>query len=403
MKDHLQMRFWTLGGVLCIALAALTGCGGNDGEEAPPPTNVAVTPGDGRVTVTFDGVEGVDYWIFFAPGTGVTADNWFNVPGAAVIRNATSPRVIAPLVNGQIYSLAMNGRRDGGPGGPGSGTLTFTPRLAGGLWTAGPAVPNTDLRSGVLLSAHVVVGTGGGIFASPDAKAFTAVTSGVTADLNEVVATGTAAAPNYYVVGANGTILYSTNTRDWTARTSGTTAQLNSLTLGGTRWVAVGDNGTIVTSTDGITFTPTTSGTTANLYRVFNAGRFVAVGAGGTVITSADGLTWQTVTSNTTSDLRAVTVYLNRWVALGSNGAYISSTDGLTWTAQPSIGAIDVRAIARGSRLLVVGANGAISASTDGVSWTALNSGTTATLNGIALLNGGYLVVGAGGTNLTSF
>jgi hypothetical protein len=397
------MRFFSVGAVLCVALAILAGCSGDKGEEAPPPANVAVTAGDGRVTVTFDGAAGVDYWIFLAPGTGVTADNWFTIPGALVFRNATSPRVIAGLANGQIYSLAMNGRRDGGPGGPGSGTLTFIPRLAGTTWTAGAALPNTDLRGGVLLSAHVVVGSGGSIFSSPDAKAFTAVTSGVTADLNDVVATGTAAAPNYYAVGANGTIVYSNNVNTWTARTSGTTAQLNSITLGGNRWVAVGDNGAIVTSTDGVTFTPATSGTTANLYRVFHSGRFVAVGAGGTVITSTDGLTWQTVTSNTTSDLRAVTVYLNRWIALGSNGAYISSVDGLAWTAQPSIGAIDVRSVARGSRLMAVGSNGAIYATTDAVSWTAQNSGTTATLNAIALLNGGYLVVGAGGLNLTSF
>jgi photosystem II stability/assembly factor-like uncharacterized protein len=396
------MRVWILGSVMWAAAALLAGCGGSNGESAPPPTNVAVTAGDARVTVTFDGVDGVDYWVFFAPGTNVTADNWFTVPGAAVVRNAKSPQVINGLRNGQAYSLAMNGRRDGGPGGSGTGTFVFTPRLAGVTWTAGTPITNVELRGAAVLGKVVVVGTGGTIQTSTDGKTFAAATSGVTTDLNDAFVSGSSTSPNFYVVGAGGTILYSGDAATWTARTSGTTANLNSFTIGASRFVAVGDNGTIVTSTDGTTFTPTTSGTTANLTRVVYSGRFVAVGTGGTVLTSTDGVTWQASTSNTTADLRAIVLTTSGWVALGSNGTNITSADSLTWTARPGIGAVNFRAAVRGNQVVAAGSNGAIYTSTDGLTWVAQNSGTTANLNALSLIVGGYLAVGAGGVNVTS-
>jgi hypothetical protein len=396
------MRFWTLGGALCAAVALVAGCSGSNGESAPPPTNVVVTAGDARATVTFTGAAGVDYWIFFAPGTNVTADNWVTIPGATVVRNATSPQVVAGLRNGQSYSLAMNGRRDGGPGGAGTGTFTFTPRLAGVTWVAGAPLTNAELRGAAVLGTVVVVGAGGAIYTTADGKTFNPVTSGVTADLNSVFVSGISTAANYYVVGANGTILYSSDSTTWTARTSGTTGNLNAFAVGAGRYVAVGDNGTIVTSTDGITYTPTTSGTTANLTRVIFSGRFVAVGTGGTIVTSTDGLAWQSVTSNTTADLRVLVIAFSQWIALGSNGTYVRSADSTTWTAQPNIGAVNFRAAVLGNQLVAVGTNGAIYTTTDGTTWVAQNSGTTANLNALSLITGGYLAVGAGGVNLIS-
>jgi hypothetical protein len=200
------MRFWTLGGALCAAVALVAGCGGNNGESAPPPTNVVVTAGDARAVITFSGEAGVDYWVFFAPGNNVTAENWVTVPGATVVRNAQSPQAIGGMINGQVYSLAMNGRRNGGPGGSGTGTFVFTPRLAGAIWTSGTPFTNVELRGSAVLGKVVVVGTGGTIYSSADAKNYVAATSGVTADLNDVFVSGTSGSPNFYAVGANGTI-----------------------------------------------------------------------------------------------------------------------------------------------------------------------------------------------------
>lgn len=396
------MRLVFVGALLCVALATLSACGGSNGEEAPPPTNVAVTPGDGRVTVTFTGQSGVDYWIFYAPGTGLTADNWVTVPGAAVRRNAQSPQVIGGLVNGQAYSLAMNGRRNGGPGGPGTGTFVVTPRLAGANWVAGTSLSNVELRGGVLLGTATVVGTGGAIFNTSDGRVFNQASSGVTADLNDIAVSGTVGSATYFAVGANGTILSSSNTTLWTTRTSGTSRDLNSIALGAGRWVAVGDNGTIVTSSDGNTFAAATSGTSANLLRVVYSGRFVAVGTGGTIVSSTDGLSWQSTSSNTTEDLRALSIGSGRFVALGGNGANLISADGLSWTAQQTVGAVNFRSVTRGNQFVAVGTGGAIYTSTDGTSWTAQNSGTTVTLNSVSLLGDGYLAVGDSGVNLTS-
>ena len=384
-----------------LAATTLAACGGSKGDPAAAPTNVAVKAGDGRVTVTFNGQAGVDYWVFFAPGTGLTVDNWVNLPGAGVQRNAVSPAVISALRNGQLYSFTINGRTDGGPGGPATATLTATPRLAGSEWVAGAALDAAELRGAVFGSPYLLVGTGGKIFSSPitDGRAYTALTSGTTADLNDATAVGT----TYVAVGANGTVVGSSDSAaTWTARTSGTTATLNSIAVGSGRYVAVGNGGTIVTSTDGATFTPATSGTTANLRRVAFSTRFVAVGDGGVILTSTDGLTWTAATSNTTANLRALALGFGLFIALGDNGALVTSPDGTTWTARPSIGPVNVRSATVASQGVAVGTGGAIYTSPDGVTWSAQNSGSTANLLAVTRAIFGYVAVGSGGVVLSS-
>jgi hypothetical protein len=367
-----------------LAATTLAACGGSKGDPAAAPTNVAVKAGDGRVTVTFNGQAGVDYWIFFAPGTGLTVDSWVNLPGAGVQRNAVSPAVISGLRNGQIYSFTINGRTQGGPGGPASATLSATPRLAGAEWVAGTSLDAAELRGAAFGSPYVLVGTGGKIFSSPitDGRAYTALTSGTT---------GIA----YIAVGADGTVVGSSDAAaTWATRTSGTTATLNSIAVGSGRFVAVGNGGTIVTSTDGTTFTPATSGTTANLRRVTFSSLFVAVGDGGVILTSSDGLTWTAATSNTTATLRAL--------ALGDDGALVTSPDGTTWTARPSIGPVNVRSATVASQGVAVGAGGAIYTSADGLAWTAQNSGSSANLLAVMRATFGYVAVGSGGVVLSS-
>lgn len=397
------MQFPVLRGIALVAISLLASCSGDKGDSAPPPTDVTLKAGDGVVAVTFTATPGVDYWILYAPGTNVTTDNWVNLPGAAVVRNAVPPQIISPLKNDQIYSFTVNARISGGTGGPGSPSLSATPRLSGVIWTAGTPLGNVDLRGIASVGTFVTVGSGGALFTSTDGKTFTAGTSGVTADLNDVIGLGVVGAATFYVVGAAGTIISSTDATNWTARTSGTTANLNSIAVGLARYVAVGDNGAIVSSGDGVTFTPAASGTTANLYRVvFSGSQFIAVGAGGTILSSADGLTWSAVTSNTTADLRGLVIAYNQWNALGSNGTFLTSTDAITWTVRPNIGTANFRAVTYVTQLVAVGANGVIYTSTDGTNWTAQNSGTTATLNAVSRIPFGYVAVGAAGTNLTT-
>ena len=109
--------------------AALVSCG-NKGSEADPPPDFTAIPGDGIVTIAFTAAPGVDYWLFYAPGTSVTTSNWSSIGGMAVI-NVTSPYTVTGLANNTTYSFTVNGRKSGGPGGPGAPTKVATPRLAG--------------------------------------------------------------------------------------------------------------------------------------------------------------------------------------------------------------------------------------------------------------------------------
>lgn len=55
----------------------------------------------------------------------------------------------------------------------------------------------------------------------------------------------------FVVVGNNGAILTSGNGRDWSVRSSGVTADLKDVVWSGKYFVAVGENSTVLTSTDG--------------------------------------------------------------------------------------------------------------------------------------------------------
>lgn len=94
-------------------------------------------------------------------------------------------------------------------------------------------------------------------------------------------------------------------------------------------------------------------------------------------------------------------------VATGSsllgNCIATSENDGETWTTRthPAGGRID-KPVWIGSQFVGVGTSGAIATSPDGVSWTARASGVTATLRGAAASPNALVVVGDGGTILSS-
>jgi hypothetical protein len=388
-----------------LAVAAATflmaACGGT-GDPAPAPSGVAVTPGDGNVKISWNAEPGVDYWIFYAPGTSITTENWASLPGARVLRQASSPQTIGGLLNGTTYAFTINGRKGGGPGGPGTPAITATPRPAGATWSVGTSLGTEDLRGVVYGVKFVAVGTQGVAFSSADGVTWTPSTTGTTSALNRVIFS----TAGYVAVGDGGTIVTSTDLATWTARTSATANALNGVAFNGINtFVAVGGAGTILVSTDAAaTWTAANSGTTAALYGVaFAAGRFIAVGAAGTLLTSTDGTNWTAVASQTTQDLRAVAFGASTIVAVGASGTVITSPDAVTWTARPAIGAADLAAVAFGSQFVAVGSGGAIFTSADGATWTAQSSGTTNALNAVAAGNFGYVAVGAAGTNLTAY
>jgi hypothetical protein len=409
----------TLFAIFSIA-AVLNACNSGSGSSAEAPPDLSAAAGDARVTLTFTQAPGVEYWLFYAPVAGVTTSNWASLNGRAITR-ISSPYTLSGLVNGTTYSFTINGRKDGGPGGPGSPTQTAIPRLAGAVWSVGTPLGTTSLNAvatGVLTTnsvannTTVTVGAGGVIFSAIGGEKTTARTNpvGVT-DLNGV-AYGSL---GYVAVGAAGTILFSADAITWAAQTSNTTNNLNAVisnAAGG--YLAVGAGGTLLTSADGKTWVVGTSGTTNELYGLsYLLGQYTAVGAAGTLITSVDSTTWKTITIDTTNALRHVTVgsaipagataAVTLWVAVGDAGTLFTSADAVTWTKQTPISAATFNGVSFGGQFVAVGSGGAIYTSTTGITWAPQSSGTTSDLKAITHNSLGYTAVGGAGANLFSF
>ena len=108
------------------------------------------------------------------------------------------------------------------------------------------------------------------IHTSADGATWTAQTSGITDNINDVLfnkwAVGERGVPEYIAVGGNGKILISNDpTGTWYSKTSGTTESLRAVAYDGTTYVVVGLNGKILTSQNGNTWVTQTSGTTTNI------------------------------------------------------------------------------------------------------------------------------------------
>ena len=209
---------------------------------------------------------------------------------------------------------------------------------------------------------YVAVGDGGRILTSPDAAAWTARTSGSTAQLLAI-----AAGPDRFVAaGGGGTVLTSADGVAWAAGTSGVTTSLNAGAFGAGRFVLVGAAGRILHSTDGATWTAATSGVTGVLHQVayFDGPGFLAVGDGGTMLASRDGLEWAPVETGVSDPIYAVARTPLGYVAsAGSNGALLVSPDAADW----SVSALPVNRILRG---LAAGAGAIVAVGDQGVSLT---------------------------------
>ena len=395
--------------LLALSVLAVVSCGGggfgDDDEKPDAPTNVQVIPGDSSVAVTWDMKDGIEYWVFSAAAPSISTDNWTTLPQARVVRNATSPQIIAGLVNGTQYSFTVNGRIGTGPGGPGSPSVTTIPRLAGQTWLAAPALNTASLNAlsfvgSTLPGLFTTVGHGGRIFTSFDAFTWTAINSGTTADLLGV----TFGTNRHAAVGRGGVAITSVDGSTWISVASGTTNDLNAIAIGSNGLIAVGNGGTIVRSEDGGNFSSLTSGTTQNLYGIaFINGAYFAVGAQGTMLTSSDGNTWSAVTTGTTNDLRSIAWNGLVLVAVGANGTIITSPDGTTWTAVTSNTTRTLNSVTAGSQFVAVGAGGTIVTSVDAINWNVVSSGTTADLNAVLFGLTGFSAVGVAGVNLSSF
>jgi photosystem II stability/assembly factor-like uncharacterized protein len=356
--------------MVAVAAVILSGCIGSGGSSASAPTDVKAFPRDSRVIVTWTMEPGVEYWIYHANGSGVTPENCSSMPLCGTAINVTSPASITGLTNDLPYSFSINGRRDGGAGGPGSAAEPATPRLAGATWTAPLTnpIPNTTAMRGVTygvtsaaVATYVAVGDSGALYSGTVytvPSSLTAVDTGIT----------------------------------WTPLTTTTTFNAVSYDAYGTKYLVAGNGGAILQSTDAVTWTPQTSTTTKtgnNLYAVANNGAntFVATGAAGTIITSLDGgASWTVQTYSGSPALNGVAYgYVTslagaRFMAVGASGTVLLSVDGVSWTPATSlpspISTSEVKGVTYGT---VAGYGTFVVVTADGYATRILNDGTWAT------------------------
>ena len=402
----------------------LGACGVGVGSSAPPPSGgLTIVPGNGQVTVSWNADPNVDYWLVYAPVSFISTSDTSLPPAHVWATKISSPYVVTSLTNGTLYSFAMNGRVDGGPGGASTASVSATPRPSGNYWTAGAAMAQDmhGLAYGTASDStvnYVAVGNTGAIYKGLDGVSWTAV-AGQTANFTAA----TYAFSTFVALDDAGNFYRSTDLATWTAGTAAG-ASMNAVASNSVLAVAVGNGGRIYKSTDAITWTAATSSQvvgTQDLYSVAysNTGLWIAVGTSGAIYTSTDGDTWvdRSMGGNT---LRAVAVLQNgtlfSYVAVGIGGAGWISSDGNTWTSLGGSGlAGDFYALdASYGRFVAVGAGGAAFASTDGSAWapTTLVGGGTGVVstaasgaqNLYALLPAAtqLVAVGAAGVNITS-
>jgi hypothetical protein len=404
--------------VICVVLViCLSGCS-NKGSPAPAPTNVKFVAGDSGATVTWDMVPGVQYFVYWAPVTSLTTASCDSTPTCLAATSVSSPYVISNLVNGTTYSVTVNGRINGGPGGPGSPSLSVTPRTAavGGTWTSSSTSSST-LRG--VIAGTGITGTGVQYIAVGDSGALYSGTVNTTTlamnwsalsnpapsvGLNAVTDSGSV----YVAAGAGGEILYSPDYAvTWTAQTSGTGYNLNALYGSAGLYIAAGDSGTILTSGNGVNWSTQTSGTGSKLhgvtYGVANGvGYYVAIGDGGTLLTSPNAVNWYASTSAAivAGDNYKSVAYGTVQTAGNSfpvAGTQVVISIPVSTGGTVAVYATQVFVIAGGD----ASGNGVVLYSTDGINWYRTSAGGTATLNSVTF-GDQFIAVDSGGNIFTS-
>jgi len=417
--------------VLVLWCVVVASCGGNGHSVAPPSDLVVQETGDTQVTLNWTAQPGVNYWVWFAPGTAMDAQNYDKTAGVSAWTNVTPPFVLkgtksgVALTNETTYSFTVNARTGSGPGGNPANIVTAVPRLAGQNWAAGPDVKGHALRAvtyATLSTGLLMVGVGdaGKVLTSADNQTWTEVaSSGTTYQLKDVAY----AYGKYIAVGDAGTIIYSADGVSWTAARSPVTQNLTAVFYNGSRLTAVGQGGTVLTSTDGASWTAVVvNGLTQDLNAVTYSlsGYWLAAGASGVVYTSTDGLAWSTVsvpaefanaywksaavlTRTVTSGTTVTTTYLTALV--GHSGQLMTSTDGVAWTsASAALGAsLNLnKVIASTGQLMVVGDSGAVFTSPDGGVWTRRFPPSVVSLLTVIRYNNTYTAYGQSGVTVSS-
>lgn len=414
--------------VAALVATALAACG-NSGGSAPPPTNLATAPGDGRIVLSWDSEPGIEYWVFGAADPAVTVDRWIGLPGSFSVVRARSPQPICALTNGTTYWATINARTGTSGGGDGSAVVGETPRLAGETWTTtalGGAI--NGLGFGLIdhcrtVNEHsdterpatghfIAVGDAASIHTSLDGVNWTRqpVDPAFTADLYAVdVFTRRPGdydrlEQTWLAVGADTATLRSYNGVDWVQSAAPVpgSRSLRSLTHRRETFVGVGDGGRIAVTSNTTEWFERDSRTTENLtFVTHDNGSFLAVGENGTLLMSGDASGWAHIALGTTAHLRGAAYGNNNtnpghdddeeidtWVIVGDGGtvAY-SRNNGRNWSLQVLPGAPNLMGVGYTTAFIAVDDTGGVWRSTDGANWSgpiATGLGTVEAVNGLS-------------------
>lgn len=253
-----------------------------------------------------------------------------------------------------------------------------------------------------------MVGNEGEIGALSSSMTWTDRESGVTENLNDIIHTGTDG--EYVAVGANGIVLTSTNGVSWTPSDGFITMKWNGVSYGDKKLVLVGESGSIMMKNDNDNdpdWNIVYSDTNANLNAVaYGNGTFVAVGDNGTVVMSKDGSDWTKVTRKTTENLKGISFGGGMFMAVGASGTIIISPDSKRGVEQALDSKVNLNGVTYGNGVFMAAGDGGkvISTSDMGQNWKPENTGTTATLNGIAFnqSHNRFIAVGVTGVIIES-
>lgn len=403
----------------------LVGCGGGNGSSAPAPTGFTVTPGEQSVTVTWNDDPTVEYWLIYNADTSITANPTPTGPHTWVL-GVTSPYTLTGLTNGTTYAFAMNGRINGGPGGPSTPSLTAVPRPAGGTWTYDTTTPNaqmfsTDAMTGIAYDGsanYLAVGndpTNGPVYTGTVGSTSSIVWTNIGPQTIPFNAVAYWESTDGFVAVGNGGHCQGTS---FVTPTCTSTPGINwyGVASNGTQAIMVGSNGNIYQASIGAAFVPATGSPlpgAPNLYGVAYVGSiWVAVGQNGAIYSSVDGNTWTAANVSgtpSTSTLYSVAAYGSTAVAVGASGAVVTSADtGVTWIAQTPISGNQLNAVNLSSdQILVVGNGGLVYTSPLSTTpiWTTVPTSSTQTTSNLTAVTGSssaYYAVGGGGTSIWS-
>ncbi len=422
---------------LSVLLTLVVACGGK-GDSAVAPNDFVATAGDGQVTLTWTQTSGVDYWLWFAPGTLTAGQDILQASGHRSVTTVSTPYILAINNANAPYTFTINGRTGGGPGGAKAAFQYATSRPAGTTWSAANLNTSTTstLRTATFgLDANgaydfLAVGDARTLYykasTAADADNWTKITTATTIGVNANLTAATYASGRFLVADSTGNIFYSTNLTDWTA-TAAHPGTINAMASNGTAAVAVGNGGVLWYAADGITWVAATTvpAGTPNLRGVayLASGVWMAVGDNGTVWSSTDAINWSVPTGYTavaqtlygvayrpalTVDpvSGAAVTYAAQYILVGASGRYISSSDLINWTYSTVPAAANLTSVtATASQFLAVDSAGKAFKLVDGATWgsaiTTPGTSLNAVINtmGLANITARYVAVGTNGAN----